>query len=484
MEVWEAIYARQSVDKKDSLSIEGQIELCKKLAGDNYKVYSDKGFSGKSIKRPAFTQLIEDIKAGAVKKVIVYRLDRFSRSIADFSRLWEILEEHRVEFQSVSEQFDTSSPIGRAMLNIILVFAQLERETTAERVKSNFIHRFKLGAWPGGPAPYGFNITKVQDNGKKVSALVSNDKAEIVRAIFEDYVRPEASLRSVARDLTEKGIHGPRREVWDSVTLSRLLHSPLYVKADEDVYWYFLSLGLQIEQDAEAFDGVHAANIICRRIRTRNKYNSLKDQLLTVSNHAGIIDSKLWLQVQEKLSKNKQISRSNAGKYSWLTGLLKCQKCGYALKFNFVKSENKLHTICSGRSNFGICDCIVSVDIKELEAYVENQIYEILKSSPPKEIIPNTAELSKEILDLELKIERLVNALAESSDIAVNYISKQIDNLHKQREDLMKKTKTKSSDICPLDFKALSFEEKKLIAAEFIDKILIEGKKVNILWKI
>ena len=133
------IYARQSIDKKDSLSIEAQIEQCRKFAGDDAKVYKDKGYSGKNIKRPDFTELIKAVESGAVKKIFVYRLDRFSRSVADFSRMWELLERHGVEFHSATENFDTSTPLGRAMLNIVLVFAQLERETTAERVKDNYI---------------------------------------------------------------------------------------------------------------------------------------------------------------------------------------------------------------------------------------------------------------------------------------------------------------------------------------------------------
>ena len=141
-----AIYARQSIDKKDSLSIDGQIDLCRKYAGEDARIFRDKGYTGKNIKRPAFTELMESVKRGETQKIYVYRLDRFSRSIADFSRLWEILQQYGVEFQSVTEQFDTSSPMGRAMLNIVLVFAQLERETIAERVKDNYAHRFRLGA--------------------------------------------------------------------------------------------------------------------------------------------------------------------------------------------------------------------------------------------------------------------------------------------------------------------------------------------------
>ena len=192
-----AIYARQSIDKKDSLSIEGQIELCKKYAGEEALVFQDRGFSGKNTKRPAFTELMQAVEEGKIQKIFVYRLDRFSRSISDFSRIWESLERCNVQFNSVTEQFDTSSPIGRAMLNIVLVFAQLERETIAERVKDNYMHRFQLGAWPGGPAPYGYSLTKITDNGRLVSSLEANENADIVRRIFCEYAKPDTSLRSM-----------------------------------------------------------------------------------------------------------------------------------------------------------------------------------------------------------------------------------------------------------------------------------------------
>ena len=140
-----AAYARQSLLKKDSLSISGQLDMCRKMAGGDLAVYKDAGYSGKNTKRPDFERLLRDIKADKVQKLYVYRLDRFSRSVADFGRLWEILQEHNVEFVSVSENFDTSSPMGRAMLHIIMVFAQLERETTAERVRDNYYRRASLG---------------------------------------------------------------------------------------------------------------------------------------------------------------------------------------------------------------------------------------------------------------------------------------------------------------------------------------------------
>lgn len=479
----DAIYARQSIDKKDSLSIEGQIEFCRKFAAPDALIFQDKGFSGKNTNRPAFTELIHAVESGEIDKLFVYRLDRFSRSIADFSRLWELLEKHHVEFNSVTERFDTGSPMGRAMLNIILVFAQLERETTAERVRDNYQHRFSLGAWPGGPAPYGFTLVKLAAEGRTVSSLAANEKAQIVRQIFEAYAEPGTSLRSIAKALTSNGIHGPKREAWDNVTLSRILHSPLYVQANQDIYFYYLSKGLQIQQEPEAFDGRHACNVIGRRDRSRNKYHSLDGQMLTVANHEGFIPPSLWVTVQDKLAKNPQISRANAGKYTWLSGLLKCGECGYALKVNFVKAENRCRLLCSGRSNFSACDADIRIDLRQLETNIAAEMKSTLSASPPGEMRTDTQETAKAILEVDAKIERLVLALAESSTVSVSYISKEIDKLHAQREAFVAKSTSPSVPARGIDFDSLSFNEKKMVAAEFIERIQINGNHVNIVWK-
>ena len=117
----DAIYARQSVDKKDSISIESQIGFCKyELKGGNCKEYKDKGYSGKNTERPQFQQLMQDIESGLVRKVVVYKLDRISRSILDFAKMMDFFQKYEVEFVSSTEKFDTSTPMGRAMLNISL----------------------------------------------------------------------------------------------------------------------------------------------------------------------------------------------------------------------------------------------------------------------------------------------------------------------------------------------------------------------------
>ena len=153
----EAIYARQSVDKKDSVSIEAQIEQCRALAKTQEPlVFQDKGFSGKNTERPDLKRLFEAIRAGRISTVYVYKLDRISRNIVDFNQLYQTMEAYGTEFVSVNEKFDTSSVMGRAMMQIIAVFAQMERETIQQRVKDNYYYRITDGRWAGGPAPYGY----------------------------------------------------------------------------------------------------------------------------------------------------------------------------------------------------------------------------------------------------------------------------------------------------------------------------------------
>ena len=483
-----AIYARQSLEGKDSLSIENQIDLCRRVAEGEATVYQDRGFSGKNTNRPAFRQLMEAVERGEVDRILVYRLDRFSRSIADFSQLWTVLERYHVQFQSVTENFDTASPMGRAMLNIVMTFAQLERETTAERVRDNYRHRVQLGAWPGGPAPFGYDLTRGTDaQGRTISTLAENEKARVVREAFRRYLDYGVSLRSLARELTGRGVQAPKREVWDNVTLSRIFRNPCYVQADEDVYWYYLAQGVSIRQPREVFDGVHGCVLIGKRDRGKEKRNPVELQQLAVGSHQGLVPSGLWLQVQEKLSGNRQLDRRQAGKYTWLTGLMKCGKCGYALRVNLDRRSGKTYLLCSGRSNYGVCDATIALNLRELEDGVEEALREMLDRCPAEELYPMEDGRTQELEEVEKKISRLVMALAESSEISVGYISQEIERLHIKKQELeerLKKKRAPDSRARRIDFREAGFEEKKVVAGEFIQRISIVGEEVNIEWKV
>ena len=345
----DAVYARQSVEKKDSLSIAGQIDLCRRTAGGGeLRVYKDAGYSGKNTERPAFQQLMKDIRADRIGTLYVYRLDRFSRSVADFGQLWEVLQEHHVEFVSVNENFDTKTPMGRAMLHIIMVFAQLERETTAERVRDNYYRRAALGAWPGGPAPYGFDNGRARGrDGREVPSLIPNDKAAVVQRIFQEYAAEGMSLGLLARKLTAEGIPAPKRATWDNVTLSRLLHNPAYAMVDEQVRLHYLGQGVEITSPPEAFDGVHGVLLVGKREASARKYTKTENHRASVLNSVGVVPSSLFLMVQAKLAHNRQVGNSGKGKHTWLSGLLKCAKCGYSLSVVVDKSYRYL--VCSGR---------------------------------------------------------------------------------------------------------------------------------------
>lgn len=179
MSKFAAVYCRQSIEKEDSCSLDIQEQRCTALAqsmGWETRVYNDPGKSGKDLDRPGFQQMLKDIQKGKVSTVVVYKLDRISRNLRDFFNLMEEFRELEVGFRSITENFDTTTPIGRAVLGVLAVFAQFERETTAERVRDNMHERARMGIWNGGPVPMGFEVQRKIIKGKHLSALTTKTR--------------------------------------------------------------------------------------------------------------------------------------------------------------------------------------------------------------------------------------------------------------------------------------------------------------------
>jgi len=482
----DAIYARQSVEKADSLSIQGQIELCRRETAGDVRVYQDRGYSGKNTNRPDFQRMMADVEQGLIRKIVVYRLDRFSRSIADFGRLWETLCRHNVAFVSINETFDTSTPMGRAMLNIIIVFAQLERETTAERVRDNYYQRVRLGAWPGGPAPFGFSNGRIADaSGASAPSLLPNGSAAVVKRIFRAYAEPGATLGSVARALNRDGVHAPKREVWDSAALSRLLHSPLYVMADEEVRLYYQAKGVQIHGSADAFDGLHACILTGKRDRGAGTYRDAGGQRLSPSNHMGLVPPALWLACQYKLDENRRLGGNGRGKHTWLSGLLKCAACGYSVKVN--PDGGRYYLVCSGRSNLGVCRQSIQIDLRELEQNVAAELERLLSECPDAEDAPDDP-CAAELGELDRRIGRLMDALAASSEVSMAYVNRAVERLEAQRRDLLNAQAERRAQPAARPgrprFAALDFAQKKLAAAQFIREIRLADETAEVIWKV
>ena len=294
-----AIYARQSIDKADSISIESQIEFCKyELRGNPYEVFQDKGYSGKNIQRPEFQRLLQAVRTGRIKRVICYKLDRCSRSILDFSNLMAEFQEHGVEFISCTEKFDTSTPMGRAMLNICVVFAQLERETIQQRVYDAYHSRNLKGFYMGGRIPLGFQLTPHTVEGKRTSKYgICPSEALILRLMYEEYAKPKTSFTDVVRMLQTKGIAHPRKAdgIWVRNHLGRMLRNPIYVRADEAVYDYFLTKNVVISNPRSDFAGINGCYL----------YKSEDRQCLVLAPHEGIVSSELWLRCIQKSKQSK-----------------------------------------------------------------------------------------------------------------------------------------------------------------------------------
>ena len=293
-----AIYTRQSIEKKDSESIEVQIEYAKRYLepGEEDTVFSDPGYSGKNTQRPDFQKMLKGIEQGKYNKLIVYKLDRISRKVSDFSWLMEFLQQHDCTFISAKENFSLDTPAGRAMLYMTSTFAQMERESTSERVKDSYYKRMELGVIGGGTAPLGYDNQTVIVGGRKHTVYVPNKDIEIIKKMFELYADPVSTLADV------KKVIDPMFNISIATgDISRRLHNPTYVKADASIYNYYYKAGAQVISPIESFDGVHGCLIAGKRKANERKYTKVTDHVLTIGLHEGVIDSKMFLYIQDKL---------------------------------------------------------------------------------------------------------------------------------------------------------------------------------------
>lgn len=211
------LYARKSSEEgldQEFNSLDAQREACaayvQSQSGEGWnalpKVYDDGGFSGGTMERPALQQLLADVAAGRVDVIVVYKIDRLSRSLADFVRMVEIFDRHGVSFVSVTQAFNTTTSMGRLTLNVLLSFAQFEREVTGERIRDKIAASKKKGMWMGGTLPLGYDRPETGTR----TLLVNQGEAATVRHIFASYLA-HTSVHAVERQLQQEGVVSKRR---------------------------------------------------------------------------------------------------------------------------------------------------------------------------------------------------------------------------------------------------------------------------------
>src|SRR6202047_1592594 len=201
-----AIYTRKSSDEgldQEFNSLDAQREACEAyIVSQRHArwvaladMYDDGGLSGGTMERPALKRLLEDIKAGKVQTVVVYKVDRLTRSLADFAKIVDVLDAHDASFVSVTQQFNTTTSMGRLTLNMLLSFAQIEREIAGERIRDKIAASKAKGMWMGGNVPLGHGV-------RERKLVVSQAEAPAVRMIFQRYAGTQASRPTVLSEFT------------------------------------------------------------------------------------------------------------------------------------------------------------------------------------------------------------------------------------------------------------------------------------------
>ena len=358
------LYARKSVERENSISCETQIEYCKMMMkpeerGEKVEIFVDNGFSGGNINRNGFQNMMKLVRQGKVSKVIVYKLDRISRSLSDFMNILQEFKEHKVEFVSSQESFDTSSPYGELIVKILMVFAEFERTSIINRVTQAYAHRSEMGFYMGGRRPYGFELVPAIIHNVKTKKLNPIPaEAEQVRYIFEVYAQENVSLRRLQDLLIAEGKQPLNGSHWTTAKLSTLLRNPIYVRADSDIYDYYDRHGTQITTDLSLFTGEYGAQLYghTKHDSANSDWSDMKLVLLT---HPGLVDSDIWLKCQRKLEKNRQITNSYSNPTSWLAGKVICEQCGHTMTTIKGKptqsGEVRRYFNCTGKSHKKIC---------------------------------------------------------------------------------------------------------------------------------
>lgn len=410
-----AIYSRKSkyTDKGDSVG--NQIELAKEYirlhySEDEYDVttviYEDEGFSGGSFDRPRFKAFLEDERKNPYDVLICYRLDRISRNIADFSSLINELNALETSFISIKEQFDTKTPMGRAMMYIASVFAQLEREVIAERIRDNLFELSKTGTWLGGDAPLGFETERYKkvevceeenniiNKKSKVASRLVKDEEELkkVYLIYSKFME----LKSMSKLLTylmNNDIKTRKGVYFGISAIRKILTNPVYAKNDSDTMEYFDSKGVYVyceDDERKIFDGKYGFLTYNKTSGYGGKEKLIEDWIIAVGLHPGIITGKDWVAVQMLIEKNadkKYRAAITEKRNTIATGLLRCKCCN-----SLMRPKNM------GKVKNGLPNYKYSCNLKEqsrgqkcqslnVDKEIDNRILEVLKTT----FVPNSA---------------------------------------------------------------------------------------------
>lgn len=530
-----AIYSRKSVYTGKGESIENQIEMCKQyiaaniegIAESDITVFEDEGFSAKNTDRPQFQKMLREIRQKKFKYVVCYRLDRISRNVGDFAALIDELNNLDISFVCIKEKFDTSTPMGKAMMFIASVFAQLERETLAERVRDNMFMLARTGRWLGGTPPTGFvaeKIEKAQVDGKtKTACKLKFDPGEIeaVKIMFQKFLGSH-SISGVYKHLIDIGIKSRTGKWFSKPGIKQILENPVYCIADKDARAYFVSQDSDVcfrEEDCSDELGLLSYNKRDYK-KTHAPRQERSEWIVAVGKHKGIVTGKQWVSVQNVFEANKPSSpKTNMlNDYSLLSGLILC-KCGRKMfsRLRKTKGTDGLYDyicdaklqggtkVCNGQNLNGrqtddmICDYLMQFTDEGSNIY---QLLEKLKKNLQSQEQANPlAEVNARIKKCNTDMESLVNklthpnvgqALLQQINVKVSELTEELERLNAEKERLQKNLNFISDKEIQLDmissalsslktyFKEMTVPERRSLIKLLVEKIEWDGQDIHI----
>lgn len=508
------IYARKSVYRDNSDSVQVQIKSCKDYARIIYHdsdiefvIYDqDEGFSGKNTNRPSFKQLLADVRAKRLDVVMVYKLDRISRSVKDFSDTYELLQAHDIAFLSVKETFDTSTPIGRTVMYILAAFAQLERENTSERVSDSMMALGSGGKWTGGKLPPGMtSIRKIVGDKEHSFLIVDNERIGVVKTIYELYLSGK-SITGIERYFRDNGIRTESGKFFGSNQIHSILSNPVYCSNDISAYYYFKEKGYRLPEK-EQFDGTRGL-IGYGKTKQSGRQVKTDSWAVAIGIHKPVIPAADWIKCQERFGQNKMY-RSNKYEVGFLKGILRCE-CGSRVDIRTYSKNNRLFSYyyCAKMSRQGKSACDTGyIKVDTIDSLFIQKLREIKLNPASITLKTESGYINTDKMRADLKkttdaIHNLTTALMENSgSSASSYIIAQIEKLDLEKQILEKKliaaeqsnrdaataAETKESiyqSICHLldNFDTMTYTEKNELLKNTVTACILEENGLHIIF--
>lgn len=400
------IYVRVSTDEqaKHGYSIAAQIEkleaYCVSQGWELVKQFIDDGYSAKDLNRPNFKEMMDVVKNGGIDVVLVYRLDRLTRSVVDLYSILQELDKYECKFKSATEVYDTTNAMGRLFITLVAAIAQWERENTAERVRMGMEKKIKLGLWKGGTPPYGYKIVDKQ-------LVVNEAEFEVVKEVFE--LSKTLGFYTIAKQLSIKGYQTRKGSDWHVDSIRDIANNPVYAG--------YLTFSENLKEYKKP----------------------PREQNLYEGNHDRIISREEFWALQDILDKRRTFGGKRETSNYYFSSILKCARCGHSMSGH--KSGDKKTYRCSGKKAGKSCSSHIILEdnlVKAVFAKFDELIGQIASNEPQQLYPTNRLEILKSDLAAIDKLMQKKKSMYEVDVISIDELITSTDELRAKQKELQR----------------------------------------------